>query len=99
MPCQSGPNPPEWEIQSYKNEIDKVTQMLCALCGSIEQSGMSAEFVSSLMPKKVATWWRNHKAIDESRKVSEEKAAQIKRFKENALSKLTKKEKAALGLK
>jgi hypothetical protein len=98
MPCQGGPNPPDWEISCYKEEIDKLSSLLCSLCDSIESANLSPELVSFLMPKKVISWWRNHKYVDESRKASERKLQELSQLRENALAKLSKKEKTALGL-
>jgi len=93
MPClDCGPNPPTWELQQYKKKIDELTEMLCNLCRSLETCDLP------IVPKSVETWWKYHKKADERRKASERMAEEIKNLKEKALSKLSQKEKEALGL-
>lgn len=93
MPCSSGEGPNYYEDTS---KIDHLTNMLCGLCTRIENtdSGYLLEDDESLMK-----WWDQHKKEDNERKALEESLAKRQKLKEEALSKLTKEEREALGLR
>lgn len=71
MPCEcagmdSGP--------SYKEEADKVTDLLCQVCRLIEDHNLETLWVDGLK-----TWWKRHKAEDNARLKEEQRQEQIQR--------------------
>lgn len=68
-----------------KEKIDKLTNLLCYACKSIDNLGV--DYVYS---KELRNWWYAHKEQDNQR---------IKDAKKTALAKLTSDEKEALGIK
>lgn len=92
MPCRCE----EWENTTYptdrtefdnmKKELDRLTDLLCFL-------GKNAKFEQSILknPKylEFTCWYKKHEEFDKKR---------LAAAKKNALAKLTKEEKEALGL-
>ena len=92
----------------YKKEADKATRLLCAALRTLEES-FDAEAFGELASKETVEWWEAHQDADEKRiqkeakatRAKERKAKSAKRkasLKEKALSKLTKAERAVLGI-
>ena len=63
------------------------------LCSRLKETD-----VSTASPE-MQIWWRDHQAADKKREEAEKAEAKKKTLRENALKKLTPKERNALGLK
>jgi hypothetical protein len=74
----------------YK-ELNEVTQLLCTACKILEAT-------HSLDNKELRYWWKKHQEKDRVREESERREAEKEQLKKQAISKLTDKEKEALGL-
>ncbi len=113
MPCDSGPltaadfGVPKLRrrLKTVKDELDLVTRLLCALCNN-----SSGAVIEKIENGELKTWWKEHQKLDAQREAREAKKkrddeAKIKReerkkkLKTQALSKLSKKEREALGVK
>lgn len=117
MPCQDYrtndvvyiKNPVDKEL---KKRLDKVTRLLCYLCGKVENIGPISRLNAAKLIKdndELNAWWQDHKEQDrkareeELRKQRErdkqEVAKQLKEsLRKSGISKLSKAEKEALGL-
>ena len=106
MPCYDSRDNPSNIRAEYSDKIKKLEAMLCALATFIEsRSGKdNIEFVNvgwkeAGIPCGVfLNWWKQHKEDDRQRKQREQEVARRKLDKENALKKLTDREKKVLGL-
>jgi len=112
MPCNdwgSGPGPVYIHDHESARKLKEVEAMLCGLLTSIESSESSTynlnlllmsfdEKESGVDKSELLKWWQNHKAEDAARKLKEQKIKEKQELKKQALSKLTDKEKKALGL-
>lgn len=99
MPCRYDETPEEIaaakkseavkspEYIRIRKELDKVTALLCGVMKA-DQSGQVSTYIAR--NSELGVWWENHRKMD----IEREK----KILKERALSKLTEKEKEALGL-
>ena len=86
MPCTCD-GPPSYN--SYKPELDEVTELLCELCKELEDEGIFKKFASVALRR----WWEKHKKMDAERLERERKEAAEKKAKEDALAKLTPEER------
>lgn len=88
MPCQ------DYRDNSYEDttKIDKLTRMLCYLCGSCQPKLIKDN-------PELSLWWKEHQEQDRKRIASELAEEERKTLKRVALSKLTNEEKKALGIK
>lgn len=88
MPCRyDGPTEFKDDVRDVqlKNELDKLTRMLCALCRSVESSAT----VNIYLDDETHKWWTIHKKMDELRR---------QELRSRAKSKLSDDELNALGL-
>ena len=83
MPCQSYgdsvvyvPNPVDKDL---KAEADRVTQLLCCLCGELTEQGLFKKVKTPALEK----WWEEHKEMDNHR-VSRQMKARFR--KDSSLS-------------
>jgi DNA-directed RNA polymerase specialized sigma24 family protein len=100
MPCQYDPSPEEeraWrkqqtekEIKPIKDQLDIATRLLCLACHLLDNYGY---FNYGSVDKELSDWWKNHQEDDRKRAKKEKEE-----LKQNALKKLTPKERKALGL-
>lgn len=102
------------KIEENKKELDKVTRLLCATLRRLEtehDNNLKADgqfYSHPYLPEDyldeiegLEAWWTEHKKWDELRLIREEaqrKEAAKQNLIKEALSKLTDKEKEALGL-
>lgn len=73
------------------NKID-LDLMVSKLCGQLKKVKDISKYSLELQ-----LWWREHREADKERIVEEKKERNKKRLKKQALGKLSKKEKEALG--
>jgi hypothetical protein len=92
MPCQ-GPSPYEIDI-TYEREMHRATRVACELASILRKDHNLFAKVS----RRTKRWIKKHDALDKARKDAQDKALRIAKRKKVALSKLTKKEQALLGL-
>ena len=62
MPCEGGPS---YDVvyrddPEAKKEIDKLSQMLCFLCGSLQHDGLFEDYTD----KRIKRWWKQHQKSD-----------------------------------
>jgi hypothetical protein len=84
MPCydpQNYRNDPE-----LKNQVDKLTRMLCRVCRNIEEISCQDDELLHC-DGELSAWWQDHQIIDENRRIQ---------IKVDALKKLTKEEQEVL---
>lgn len=95
------------EIQHLKARNDKLAQMLCCLCGILEES--SPSLMHSIQRNRslrailrenedIYDWWLKHKEFDAKRLAEEKIKRQTAEQKRNALRKLSVHERNLLGL-
>ena len=90
MPCRDD----GWEgVIAQKEELDKLTDMLCRMCRGTESAGRL-----SVLPPDVQVWWAEHKKADAAREAQERAEKAQLDLKKKALKKLSAEEKKALGL-
>jgi hypothetical protein len=110
MPCL-GPDTREEDYARFNREINFLSRALCATLTFLESKGESAtkEYLRWLLKKEnceehavtadeIVDWWENHKAQDRERRKRQAAEDEEKRIRSEALSKLSNKERAALGL-
>jgi hypothetical protein len=83
-----------------RKEIDKLTRMLCGLCGELEAVNYDDEEGKSIFRqvKGLPKWWETHKRQDAQRLAKEREDRINERKKKAALKKLTKEERKLLKL-
>ena len=82
----------EWELERQQEEIDKLTRMLCALCGKVDKHRL-ADWIIEQADEELTEWWREHQKMDEAR-LEKKKIEAIKETnKQKALGKLTAEDK------
>lgn len=105
MPCRYDESPEEIAackksanenlVKPYRDKLDKVTRLLCAVMTLNESSLASAWTVAAMTEhKELQAWWKEHQIVDTRRIINEEVAT----IRAKAMKKLTPKEKKALGL-
>ena len=83
MPCSSDGYPPERPTRS------ELIALLCEACRSIHKKYMS---------KSLQAFWEEHQGIDRQRQLKEEEQKRREKLRKEGISKLTEKERKALGL-
>lgn len=92
-------------IRRLRKELDLVTTSLCALCQKTP-----ANLIEKIENGELKAWWENHQKIDarrEAREANKKRDEEAKRkqderkkkIKTQALSKLSKEEREAIGVK
>jgi hypothetical protein len=81
----------------YRRQADAVTELLCSLCQRIDKLHLGDSLVKS--DRKLAAWWKHHQAIDAAREQEEQRDKDAASLRRKAKSKLTPKERVALGIK
>ena len=84
-----------------KPEGDKWTEQLCTILTKMPktQREQLVYDAKSAKSRRLADWWEEHQEHDKQRKAAEKKEKQEKKNIQNALSKLTAKERKLLNLK
>ena len=77
------------QIYGVVELLDEDTDTLCQWCRTHDVTKMSLE---------LQLWWKRHHKADARRKRGKEKTRRQKRLREQALAKLTREERAALGI-
>jgi hypothetical protein len=107
MPCRDG-GPSDYEIScNHASVIDKWEKRACALLGFLEGHGeLLKTFIeqtdwkeAGTEPAELLQWWRSHQRKDIRRKREEKVAREKEKLRRDALKKLSKEEREALGLK
>jgi hypothetical protein len=83
-----------------KETGDIITEQLCTLLGKMSK-GQQEKIVYNAhdaVSRDLASWWAAHQAADKAREEQERAVKAKKKLREQGLSKLTKKERDALGL-
>ena len=91
MPCRNYDDHLD-SVSYYKSKLDEVTDLLCELCTTVERKEGVRSFSNNLKD-----WWFKHKEEDRKRKEEEDKQLNKKITQQQALKKLSKEEKEALG--
>lgn len=101
MPCRNWEHDEHIHSQ-YHKKVRTLETMLCGLATRMERVNESFRFVdwaeAGVTQAQFLGWWRLHQEDDRQRKQREQEAARRKLDKENALKKLTDREKKVLGL-
>ena len=93
MPCRCDGYPSTTDVQ--KQEINDLTEMLCTLCGRLEDAGVLDTFAN----EHTQAWFQNHQEMDRLRMERERLAKKREADRQRGLKKLTAAERKALGLK
>lgn len=97
MPCyQTGSREGDalLEAEEARAGVTKLTRLLCSACSILEslEDGQHLE----LWPKDLSVWWRDHKSIDDQRRLRENQKKHRAKIRKRALAKLTEEEKNSL---
>jgi len=79
-----------------KAQCDKLARIACKAMEALVEDGR--EDFLLLKDDEVRTWWQEHQIADAKARQEAEAKAEIKKRKQEALSKLTEDEKLILGL-
>lgn len=90
MPCLD-PDGPSYEISELHEKLNTTTRLLCAVLETMERRGVA-------IPSGALEWWEDHKRKDAKRRAEEEDDAEMERTRKKILSRLTEKERRALGI-
>jgi hypothetical protein len=83
---------------AHQNSLDRVTQLLCGLCDTIERGGNGKKAL--LANPNLRARWESHKETDRKEKDAYcVRGSQVRSSRRCALAKLTADERAALGVK
>lgn len=110
MPCRDDRDTCGGTSAADQAYIDKLTRMLCDLCGRLEETLVIhtenqgdrkiGEHPTDFIYKneELGKWWDNHKKVDEERRKAEEERKHKESVRKAALGRLTEYEKEVLGL-
>jgi hypothetical protein len=85
----------------YPEYLDEATRMTCEWCKHAIETGQEDTVIfdaHSRKARRLADWWEEHQELDKKREKAKKAKAKKARAKKKAMSKLTKKDKEALGL-
>lgn len=84
----------------HVSTLDEDTNLLCDTCKGFTQSEQERYLYDgrNKNARKLADWWEEHQEFDKKRELAEKKTLKDKIDRENALKKLTPKEREILGL-
>lgn len=89
-------------IAEYGNvsSLDTDTELLCGLLRTLPDDKAATVLYDGRNPeaRKLADWWEHHQAADAKREADEEQERQNETLRQQAISKLTPEEIAALGI-
>jgi hypothetical protein len=94
MPCSGD----DGYSSLYEGEVNKLTQMLCALCRRIEAETKTAVWIDGVIEAdpKLKTWWKKHKKADQERQEREAELARKAALAQEIIDKLTPEQRAAM---
>lgn len=98
MPCRDFRDDDRVIIQENTKKIDKLTRFLCGVMTQLQDRGISINMSENDL-KGLREWWEQHQEQDRKRLAAEEAARKRKELRKSGLSKLTKAEKSALGIR
>ena len=96
MPCFSGDE--NCRTQYVEVENKELTALVCGLISTHGLTGLKWKEMG-ISREWAENWWKKHQAKDAARKAQEVEKKQKELLKQQALSKLTDREKIALGIK
>lgn len=96
MPCSS--ELPGERAMEDAAEIDKLTRMLCELCHAVETAN-KGRIRQIALSTELSAWWDEHKKWDRRRRKEEKRERMQRRLRQEGISKLTKEERRALGIR
>ena len=82
--------------RELKKELDLATRLLCTLCKLVENGGYTGFIKNS--GQELVDWWAKHKKMDRKREAREKEELQENHDRNEALRKLSTKERKLLGL-
>ena len=91
MPCSDG-GPSAEDMILIQARHDTAARLACEYCQSLERAGQT-------VPEWAQEWWQEHQDDDRVRKAIEEATERNEKLRLKAVSKLTKEEREALGIK
>ena len=97
MPCMSYDDSPGYNDREWKKKTDMLARIACKALTELEKDGR-ADFLL-LKDEEVREWWTAHKEADAKAQAAREAKAQREQIRKDALAKLTKEERKALGVK
>jgi hypothetical protein len=79
--------------------LDKHTEILCSECKKLTEEEQDSFMYDgrNADARKLAAWWERHSEFDKERERREDKKKNHEKLRKQALSKLTKEERKALG--
>jgi hypothetical protein len=84
------------EYYGDKDLVHELTAELCAACKRVDEDVIYNGRDPNA--RKLADWWDNHKEGEERRRLEDEEAKEKEEIRQFALTKLSKKEREALGI-
>ncbi len=104
MACRYDPTPEEI-AQSQRDTIERFDFLTRSLCKTLAYLENMDALVGPLHIRSVlsndpelSNWWEQHKKDDETRKRAEQALQEREQIRQQALTKLTKQERIALGI-
>lgn len=100
MPCSSGYPNEDYDTRNarenaeIRRELNRATRVACELSSLLRKD---ATLFAKITPR-TKRWIKKHDELDKARKDAQDKALRLAKRRQVALSKLTKKEQALLGL-
>jgi len=87
--------------KDYRSRVDSVVQELCAMLSAMSPDERDAIIYDARnkTARSLADWWEYHQEMDAEREAEKLEAERIAKLREEAASKLTPEERAAVGLK
>ena len=82
------------QAEEANKELTHITDLLCSACEKLESTDKL-----NLLPPRVVKWWQNHKKIDQERLKQEIREMNLRKTRKRVISKLTPREKEALGIR
>ncbi|MDO8495977.1 MAG: hypothetical protein Q7S43_00800 [bacterium] len=94
--------------KALRQKLDSVTQLLCSLCGHLEETSQ-VSILETIDNGKLTKWWENHKKADAKRRADQiekqerdalrkQEEQRVKDVRDKVLKKLTPEEKRILGV-
>jgi hypothetical protein len=94
MPCRDYSD--DQISRETQKRLDHVTKLLCYVMSHVGHSELGKHLQTK--DKDLKIWWEEHQEQDRKREEAERRASEKRRLKREALSKLSKEERKALGL-
>ncbi len=95
MPCRS--DYMDDGSSSVRAELDRVTRLLCTLCGTVIAHGYEKEIITN--NPELNVWWIQHQEADRKRLAQEAEDRRKAALKASTLASLTDEQKQLLGIR